>query len=486
MDPAGSKRRWISQLRETFPLTGVDLIAPKVMARGVYGFPFPDPAEIEPAVSYLRQRFHLALQRWPFLAGQVVQDEGDQHFKLVFSHDPANFSINRFPDEVFDFQVLGTSDFAWTYDELSMNRVPPSALTRDVFSLEPHNPAVGRPNYPAALRVSFIDGGLLLCFSLDHRVVDGVSIVQFVTFFSSAETAGFDAAYFNDLLQRRNAINTIQNGTAAADLTRLPNLDVAPATPAAPPNANLSSVARILAFSAATVDSLHARALQHVKLSHGTSSFLSKPDVLGALVWQHVLRARRPRLQPDETARFASACDLRTRSADPSITGPPAYFGNMFVRSTASGAVRDLAPAAEARRPVTLQRVAETAWLVRRGVATLRHPHDVAAAVRLCGVAGSSSISNAFTYDLDKGRTGLSNSITTRMGADVMFAHVPGVRPGPPGWVRKTYSATEGSMNILPRRGGAAGAADWEVSVALRVDDMDRICAAQELGQYLL
>ncbi|KAK0713246.1 hypothetical protein B0T26DRAFT_630795, partial [Lasiosphaeria miniovina] len=459
----------------------VDLIAPKVMARGVYGFPFPDPTKIETAVSYLRHRFHVALQRWPFLAGQVVQDEGDTHHKLVFSHDPDDFSINSFPDEVFDFQVLGTSDFAWTYDELSMNRVLPSALTRGVFSLEPDNPAVGRPNYPAALRVSFIDGGLLLCFSLDHRVVNGVSVVQFVTFFSSAETAGFDAAYFNDLLERRQAINTIQGGTAVADLAHFPNLDVPTTTPLAPRNANLPSVARILAFSAATIDSLHAKSLQHVKRCHDAAAFLSRPDVLGGLVWQHVLRARRPRLQPDETARFASACDLRTRSADPSITGPPAYFGNMFVRSTASGTVRDLAPAAEARRPVTLQRVAETAWLVRRGVATLGDPQDVAAAVRLCGVAGSS---NAFTYDLDKGRTGLSNSITTRMGADLVFAYVPGVRPGPPGWVRKTYSPTEGSMNILPRRGGAAGAADCEVSVALRVDDMDRICAAQELGQY--
>ena len=69
---------------------------------------------------------------------------------------------------------------------------------------------------------------------------------------------------------------------------------------------------------------------------------------------------------------------------------------------------------------------------------------------------------------------------------DVDFG-IPDTGGGKPVWARKTYSASDGSLNVMPRAGGAKGNdANWEVLLALRVEDLERICGNKELGCYLV
>ncbi|KAL8405631.1 hypothetical protein RB596_004474 [Gaeumannomyces avenae] len=95
---------------------------------------------------------------------------------------------------------------------------------------------------------------------------------------------------------------------------------------------------------------------------------------------------------------------------------------------------------------------------------------------------------------LQPGRAGLGCSVWAHMGADVDFA-IPGTTTaatatatagdGRADFVRKTWSASDGSMNVMQRRGGTRGAAEpWEVLLALRERDMEWLCRDDELGRW--
>lgn len=86
---------------------------------------------------------------------------------------------------------------------------------------------------------------------------------------------------------------------------------------------------------------------------------------------------------------------------------------------------------------------------------------------------------------LQPGRAGLGCSVWAHMGADACFA-IPGTAgDGRADFVRKTWSASDGSMNVMQRRGGTkAGREPWEVLLALRHEDMEVLCRDDELGRW--
>ncbi|KAK0670204.1 hypothetical protein QBC41DRAFT_390206 [Cercophora samala] len=97
-------------------------------------------------------------------------------------------------------------------------------------------------------------------------------------------------------------------------------------------------------------------------------------------------------------------------------------------------------------------------------------------------------LSMAHHNTVHQSTTGLDLSSWSFLGADVKFG-IPGTvldKPnnGRADWVRKTWSAGEGSMNILPRRygnqqqvGEVEEEGNWEILLAAREDDMAFVCA---------
>lgn len=83
---------------------------------------------------------------------------------------------------------------------------------------------------------------------------------------------------------------------------------------------------------------------------------------------------------------------------------------------------------------------------------------------------------------IQQSTTGLHSSSWSFLGADVRFG-ILGTVNSRPDWARKTWSANDGSMNILPRRQGnkrQAGTEEqegkWEVLLALNEGDMTFVC----------
>ncbi|KAL8377361.1 hypothetical protein RB595_008172 [Gaeumannomyces hyphopodioides] len=102
-----------------------------------------------------------------------------------------------------------------------------------------------------------------------------------------------------------------------------------------------------------------------------------------------------------------------------------------------------------------------------------------------CDGEAHAVLGTAHSRALQPGRAGLGCSVWAHMGADVDFA-IPGTAgDGRADFVRKTWSAADGSMNVMQRRGGTKGAREpWEVLLALREQDMEVLCRDDELGRW--
>ncbi|KAK0612074.1 hypothetical protein B0T14DRAFT_571909 [Immersiella caudata] len=499
MDHTDAKKAWISSLTEEYPLTAIDHAAPKIYTRIAYGFPFRSSNDLDiiAATRYLLNSFRRALTCFPFLGGQILHPKDDKLPQLIYSRDPANLNINRYRDEVFDVKCgKGITDYPWTWERLQAAGVPPDAIDKDILSLSPDHPenSSGKFYHPVTLRASFIPGGLILCFAFHHAIADGASYRAFYQcMFDSSRQ--FDEHAFNASVIRRKNLNSLlgkeRAGAQIVDITNLPQYDFNFCPPSVqPPVADVPrSVTKILRLPAARILAMKQEACAYLRSVRGPSAFVSSADTICGLAWLHVTRARLDHLDPNETTRFATAVDIRNRMI-PNLD-EEAYIGNMYLRAMTDKGVRvkDLVNVSDASAPVTLRDIAEAAWLIRKAIQAFENTSHICENLALLANvfhgADPDHISHASGLALNKQRTGLDNSVWVNTGADIEFG-IPGTGGGKPEWARKTYSANEGNLNVLPRKGGTRGSADWEILLVLREDAMNKLMGEKEMGAYLV
>lgn len=147
------KKPQVDKLTKEMPLAPLDYTTPQNYMMNALEFPFlgTETAERQTALVYL--------------GGQFVHGNGyDELPRLLYIDDPANHDF--FPAGVFDSQVLDASQFPWTFDQLLDDGVPAAALKKTLFLLLPQSdPRPGEACHTVTLRVSFIDGGLVLGFA---------------------------------------------------------------------------------------------------------------------------------------------------------------------------------------------------------------------------------------------------------------------------------------------------------------------------------
>lgn len=307
------------------------------------------------------------------------------------------------------------------------------------------------------------------------------------------------------------------------------------------PPSPVPAIAKVFAIRAETLGTLHFEVIRELQRLHGLDPTigLSRTDVICALVWIHVIRARARsgRVEATDLTRFATAVDVRRRLPADDLLGPypQSYLGNMFLRALGEmsvGSVLDWAPGNSAEDPepmegietsvapsvepsdkkrelhkVTTAQIVHAAMAIRAAVKQLcrrdvleKHIAIATQATADDPVAdednGQQPPRNMITWPevdaavrraIDRHHTGLDASVGVALGADVEFT-IPGVcdgNPTKPSWMRRAYVAFDGAMTILPRQGGTKGDADWEVWLALRREDMDIIQEEGELGAWV-
>ncbi|KAK4041142.1 hypothetical protein C8A01DRAFT_34874 [Parachaetomium inaequale] len=471
-----SKEAWVARLTETMPLTALDHTAPQNYILRCFGFPFcPSPRNLNrhAAIAYLKWRLVRAFSLLPFLEGQIIHGWDGELPRLVYPGNVLPSKLDLFSYEVFDYQVFESSRFPWSFEELSALGVPAETMAKDLFWLLPKTgPAPSDACHPITLRASFIDGGLILGFAFHHGVMDGTGTVDFLNYFATDTYNGIGTLW--GCKQNFIAFAAETARTTPVDPRFMPGYDFTPerSPPTLPP-----AIAKVLTISAPRAAALQAAAQTHLRAAHGPRAFASTTDVLCALTWLHVTRAR-----------------LLAGRIAPTDTTPLRDSRNLWLRALASSTVGDLVQDISHSGKVTTEQIAEAAWCIRQAVMEMDDPATFRAHLAIAARASSDEdegiawpeVGAAVSRAMARHSTGLDASVHIGLGADVEF-EIRGVRGGKRKavWVRRAYVPNDGAMNLLPRIGGTKGEADWQVWLALREEDMRVMEEQGELGAWL-
>ena len=250
---------------------------------------------------------------FPWLAGQVIQQGSDGGILKIRP-------LDKVP-RLF-VQDLRLDPSAPTMDALRRAKFPSSMLDESIIA--PCNTLPGlseefasNPAPVLLLQANFITGGLLLTIVGLHCAMDMVGQGQIMHLFSKAcrkeEFTSEELSFGN--LSRRNLVPLLDesNGQSPELAHQIrahhpsqnsPNDTIAhKATPAAP-----TCTRAYFTFHATSLASLKTLATESII---PPVSYISTDDALSAFIWQSVLRARIPRLDPTAKSTFTRAVDIR-------------------------------------------------------------------------------------------------------------------------------------------------------------------------------
>ena len=249
---------------------------------------------------------------FPFLAGQVVpESSGDGVLKIK--------ALGKVPRLVVE--DLRHDPLAPTMDALRRANFPFSMLDESIIA--PCNTLPGSTESDPApvflLQASFIAGGLLLTIVGQHITRDMVGQGQIMHLFSKACR---NEEFTNEELSagshpRRNLIPLLNDayspGPELAQQIIKPNLSptISSDTTAhqAPPSAP-KCIWTYFSFSPASLAALKSLATESITPPF-PSAYISTDDALCSFIWQSIIRARLPRLNPTTHSTLARAVDVR-------------------------------------------------------------------------------------------------------------------------------------------------------------------------------
>ncbi|KAK8233896.1 transferase family-domain-containing protein [Phyllosticta capitalensis] len=455
-------------------LSILDQTSPHFYIRQLFCFEF-DHRSTGPALYGLHHALEAPIAQWPVLAGMVIpgQDPDSKHnLKSVRYQTPL-------PRPLYGTHLFAMQWLSANYQELLARGMPQSELKTGSLSSLPWNSKPGQAYPVFGLQVNFLEGGLILCFTLSHTVLDGVS--KDAIFECFGRNMRMDTPTFKNLhVQSREFVDLCRSKSTNINVHTCPEYryDNTP-----PPPLTRQATGRVFVFDAHRIAELKDSVMKYLQTT-ASDAWASTSDCLCALLWVSVMQVRARRLSPSTNVKFSQSVNARRQ-----FSLPQSYFGNAFLQPFASARLGDLLNSSETdcleELPDDLLKIATVAKAALNIRAAIQEVDKDYAQQRLdlwASLQDPSSTLHAFWRALDMPDTGIFLSSWVNFGADVDFA-IPGTTTGCAQYVRKPWSASEGACNILPRKGGTKGDADWEVLVQLSVEDMERLCVETEFGR---
>ncbi|OCL13701.1 hypothetical protein AOQ84DRAFT_412899 [Glonium stellatum] len=463
-------------------LSVIDQTIVRAYIRNLLFFPFPHLDQAPIAAARLKKALVTTISCWPYLAGTVGPADEDNG-KILLEYN----------DEIPDVETSGLfcakilDDFLWTYSELKEAGVPPSRVPGDIFVPDAlrerdgiDSPiAEGRQSLASvpipvlAVQANFIQGGLVLSIYCHHSVVDGAGLTiffeKFATNMRTESSLGSQADWHTDPTDpsaSRQALSNLaipinhQNPPTCPEISR----GLAWKFPRSANRTRPPCTGRLF-----TIAHKRLRLLRE-ELSN-TSKDLTIFDVLAALIWTFVNRARASHLPEEGNTTIGIVVNTRHK-LDPPL--PPDYLGNAALYSMATLPLCHFV----AEDIVTAKTLAPAAQAIRRAVSVV---DDTWVRTRL-----------AFFASLEDVR-GLRPNINFSFGSDIMLTSwrefgadldwsIPGTASRQPEFIRKPFSAEDGGNIIMPRRRlirDGEEEAPYEVLMQLAKLDMDALMAEE-------
>ncbi|KAF6820872.1 hypothetical protein CMUS01_11493 [Colletotrichum musicola] len=457
------------------PLSPLDQIAPRTYTRLVYIFTWKEGQYrgSSPAVAHLKERFRIALTRWPFLAGQIrPAREGHNRIELVYPRDNGGLDLSDRPD-LFAHEVVQYIG-GKQHGDHTASKFLAWDMEQHVLSLSPEDPKAGESCPPVTLKICeqinkrHGRGGLFVCFSAHHGIFDDSFFQTFIEFFANGEFG--ETSFHQDMIERPSMDHHIRTDISSY---KFDEYDFSNAV--VPPPRNFRPGGEVFKIVDDHLRLIHAYTERQLVARYGEDGGrVSKMEILCAIFWIYATRARYGHLSPgEETALTFVICGRRW--LDPEF--PRAAWGNVSARTVARTTVADLVrPLPNGKLPIDPEKVQEAinnaTLLVRLALNMQARDRDlVPARIALAsGLRDPTEEAEALRRAIRPDHAGLHCNVWMDLGAELDFG-IPGTN-GTPDWIRETFSPKEGTMNIMPRHG--RGGADWEISLALRASDLKR------------
>lgn len=461
-------------------LSPFDQTIPRLYVHKMFCFPFPDPNLQAEAVERLEQAVSTTILKWPFIAGKVSPSPANEN-EVQLSYEAPE--IGDIDEHVLVVRNLAAPEYPWSYEQLAEAGMPPSAMQKDLFSTVPEWPAHEETHPALAIQANFIEGGLILCFAFHHAVADGGSFITFLKAFAEASRNPVRRDSATAMLVDPRVEYTAPRSCAdVLPLDTFPEYDYKSVP--SHHNAYREITTRILTFPAATIAKLEADIKEELKKDPNGPPFVSNIACLSSLIWVAVVRARHSRLPPFETSKIGIAVNARA-CMKPKL--PDEYFGNLVVHTNATANVYELLDTKSCGSgklaPMSIGTLALAASRMRQATQSVTPDYVEKRLRTFSSLQDPTATSRLYAAAMDLAHTGLDFSSWRDQGADIEFA-IPGAGTSTVQYWRKAWSPNEGAYNILPRKGGSKGPADWEISLGLSKRDMEIVCSEGELGGW--
>ncbi|KAL8720829.1 MAG: hypothetical protein Q9225_002383 [Loekoesia sp. 1 TL-2023] len=284
----------------------------KLYTQICFCFPVVDASSHSTVINTLTNGLERLSASFPWLTGQIIVENSSKDNSGNFKIKP----LNRIPRlAVKDLR----HDPSITMDALKRARFPFSMLDEAIIApcktLLGSSDESGSNSIPVFLaQANFIIGGLLLTFVGQHNTMDMIGQGQIIHLFSKAcHAAQFTTEELSSgNLARRNLIPLLDDShEQSSELARQivkpvlsrPTSDGQPAPPSLP-----KCTWAYFTFASSSLSTLKSLATSTITLP---TSYISTDDVLSGFIWQSVIRARLPRLNPTSESTFARAVDVR-------------------------------------------------------------------------------------------------------------------------------------------------------------------------------
>ncbi|KAF2018106.1 hypothetical protein BU24DRAFT_343340 [Aaosphaeria arxii CBS 175.79] len=478
-------------------LSVADQSVARVYIQTLLLFPFPDDSQREAAVQSLERGLQQTLKDLPFFAGTVGP-----------AHPQTGRITLTYPDEIphaitadiFAYDILPHDDeFPHHYEQLKKDGMPQNVLTGKRFCPKTLRRRAGVPEYaegimqcndgvPAlAVQAFFIPGGLVLSTYFHHSVVDGSGKTEFWRQFAanvyhqthpppSCETFMHDPASNKTC----TAVESIpdQSALRASVDARIRSVDKAPSADAyGVPNykrtlpVGTPCESKIFSFPAERIRQFRDMLRDEDKVF--TEKPMTRCNVLAALIWVHVTRARQARLQQHgyRTTKLGVAVDLRKRINEPLES---TYIGNMALMTTATSPISHFSAEQRVTNATIIPAIQHINTSISRVDDTWVQRH-LSYFQSLCPITNT-EINLKFN-------TGPDLYITSwlHFGADLAWG-IPGTSSPTPDFIRRTHSPSDGGIIIMPRKSGVVNGkeAPYEVLIRLATEDMERLISEED------
>lgn len=273
-------------------------------------FPVPDASSHTAIIDTLMNGLERLSASFPWVAGQVVNEGSVQGNTGIFKIK----SLDKTPRLVV--KDLTNDPSIPTMDAIRQARFPFRMLDETIIAPRntipsPEESVLEIPVF--VVQANFITGGLLLTFVGQHQTMDMTGQGQIIHLLSKAcRNEPFTSKELSSgNLVRRNLIPLLDDSYKPGP--ELAHQIVKP-TPSDPisngsaPSPPIESTWTYFNFSSTSLTALKSLATKTIT---DPSSFISTDDTLSAFIWQAVIRARLPRLDPTAESTLARAVDVR-------------------------------------------------------------------------------------------------------------------------------------------------------------------------------